>query len=48
MNNFKVEIYKNKQWIDYSSYCVFPLKIAELLDEQLDEVELFIKRIKDE
>ena len=48
MNNFKIEIYKNKQWVDYSSCCVFPLKIADFLDEQLDEVELFIKRIKDE
>ena len=48
MNNFKIEIYKNKKWVDYSTYCVFPLKIADFLDEQLDEAELFIRRIKDE
>ncbi len=48
MNNFIVEVYKNKEWEDITKKCVFPLKIADFLDEQLDECELFIKKIKDE
>lgn len=48
MNNFKIEIYKNKIWVDYTSKCVFPLKIADFLDEQLDEVNLFIKNTSTE
>lgn len=49
MNNFKVEIYdyNTSKWQDYSAYAVFPTKSAEMLDEQLDEAELSLKRIKD-
>jgi hypothetical protein len=47
MNNFKVEIYDNvnKEYVDYTSKAVFPLKFADLLDEQLDECELTLKRV---
>ena len=50
MNNFKVEIYdyNTSKWQDYSAYAVFPTKSAEMLDEQLDEAELSLKRVKDE
>ena len=48
MNNFQVKILKDNQWVDYTSKCVFPLKIADFLDEQLDEVNLFIKNTSTE
>lgn len=50
MNNFKIEIYniENKEWEDYSKKAVFPLIMASLLDEQLDEVNLELKRVKKE
>ena len=44
MINFKVEIYKNNQWLDYTENAVFPLKVANLLDEQLDEINLTLKQ----
>ena len=45
MNTFKVEIYNNKskQYEDHTLYAVFPLKFANLLDEQLDEANLTLK-----
>ncbi len=47
MNNFKVEIYDNKtkQYKDYTNFAVFPLKFANLLDEQLDEATLTLKGV---
>ncbi len=47
MNNFKVEIYdnENKEYVNYTNKAVFPLKFANLLDEQLDECELTLKRV---
>lgn len=47
MNNFKVEIWNSKEnkFIDFTSHAVFPLKLADLLDEQLDECEITIKRV---
>ena len=50
MNNFKIEIYniETKEWEDYSKRAVFPLITANLLDEQLDEVNLELKRVKKE
>lgn len=45
MNKYTVEIYnpKSKSWDPYRA--VFPLKFANLLDERLDEAEVFIKRV---
>ena len=50
MNNFKVEIYNEnlRVYEDYSKYAVFPTKMGELLDEQLDEFEVILKRVKSE
>lgn len=47
MNNFKVEIYNNqtKAYEDYTAFAVFPFKVANLLDEQLDEANLTLKGI---
>lgn len=47
MNNFRVEIYNNqtKAYEDYTAFAVFPLKVAHLLDEQLDEANLTLKGI---
>lgn len=47
MNNFKVEIYNNqsKVYEDYTAYAVFSLKGANLLDEQLDEINLLLKGV---
>lgn len=47
MNNFKVEIYNNqtKTYEDYTAFAVFPFKVANLLDEQLDEANLTLKGI---
>lgn len=46
MNNFKLEIYdyEEKKYIEYPT-AIFPLKISELLDERLDEAQVFLKRI---
>ena len=45
MINYKVEIYSEeyRKYIDYTEYAIFPLKIAELLDEQLDESNITLK-----
>lgn len=43
MNNFQVRMIIENQQVDLTENCVFPLKIADFLDEQLDEVNLFIK-----
>lgn len=45
MNNFTVEIDEkaNGTFVDYTKYAVFPLKTANFLDEQLDEMELELK-----
>ncbi len=50
MNKFKIEIYnpKNKEWEDYSRYAVLPLKWANLLDEQLDEANVTLKKVPQE
>ena len=47
MNNFTIEIYnhKTKIWEDYTKYAIFPLKFADLLDEQLDEANVSLKRV---
>lgn len=48
MNNFKVEIFNDETEVyeDYSGYAVFPPKFANLLDEQLDEATITLKRVK--
>lgn len=45
MNNFTVQICQkaNNVYKDYTKNAVFPLKIANFLDEQLDEIELQLK-----
>ena len=48
VNNYKVEIMKDGKWVDYTQYAVFPLKEGRFLDEQLDEGNLSLKRIKDD
>lgn len=50
MNNFIVEIYNHerKGWENYSKRAVFPLLEAQMLDEQLNEGELELKRVKKE
>ena len=50
MNKFKIEIYdpKNKIWVDYSRYAVLPIKWANLLDEQLDEANVTLKKVPQE
>lgn len=46
MNNFKVEInFVRGRYDDYTKHAVFPLKTADLLDEQLDECEVTLKRV---
>ena len=47
MNNFKVEIYNEETELyeNYSGHSVFPPKFANLLDEQLDEATITLKRI---
>ena len=49
VNNFKLEIYdyKDKKYKEYPT-AVFPLKIVNLLDERLDESQVFLKRIETE
>jgi hypothetical protein len=44
MNNFTVKI----DGTDYTSHAVFPFKFANLLDEQLDEAYITLKRIDEE
>ena len=43
MNNFRVKI----NGVDYTSNAVFPFKFANLLDEQLDEAHITLKRINE-
>lgn len=45
-----VRIYNDKtaQWDNYTRYAVLPIKIADLLDEQLDEAELTLKYVPKE
>lgn len=47
MNNFEVKILNPKTGVktDATPYAVFPLKVANLLDEQLDEANLTLKGI---
>lgn len=47
MINFKVEVYNSKEnnYVDYTPFAVFPLKVANLLDEQLDEMSLTLKNV---
>ena len=47
MNTFTVKFFddKTQQWIDYTKKAVFPIKFADLLDEQLDEAELTLKNV---
>lgn len=47
MNNFEVKIINPKTGVktDATAYAVFPLKVANLLDEQLDEANLTLKGI---
>ena len=47
MINFEVKIYNNqtKVYEDYTPYAVFSLKGANILDEQLDEVNLLLKGV---
>lgn len=47
MINFEVKIYNNqtKVYEDYTAYAVFSLKGANILDEQLDEVNLLLKSV---
>lgn len=42
MNRIIVEVFNEEtnQWEDFSSYVILPFKMANLLDEQLDECEL--------
>ena len=47
MNNCKIEIYENKQWVDYTKYIIASFKFANLLDEQLDEATITLKRVLD-
>ena len=48
MNNFKVEIFNAEtfSWEDYTKKAIFPLTNANLLDEQLDEAQIELKRVK--
>lgn len=48
MINFKVEVYNSKEnkYVDYTPFAVFPLKVANLLDEQLDEMNLTLKNMR--
>ena len=48
MNTLKLELWQNNAWQDISKYLVFPIKWADLLDEQLDETETFIKHLPKE
>ena len=47
MINFKVEVYNSKEdtYVDYTPFAVFPPKVANLLDEQLDEMSLTLKNM---
>lgn len=46
MFNFSVEIYDftAKAWTNYTKYAVMPLKFGDLLDERLDEANIFLRR----
>ena len=48
MIDFKFEIWNGSAWEDYSSTMNYPLKSSDLLDEQLDEVEIFLKSVSRE
>lgn len=43
MNNYKIEIYQDGAWVQYRAE--FPIKFANLLNEQLDEAEIRLKRV---
>lgn len=47
MINFKIQVYNHasKTYTDYTPFAVFPLKVANLLDEQLDEINLTLKGV---
>ena len=45
MNNCKVEIYENKQWVDYTKHMIASFKYSNLLDEQLDEGTITLKKV---
>ena len=47
MINFQLEVYNSKtgNYVDYTPFAVFPLKVANLLDEQLDEMSLTLKNM---
>ncbi len=47
MINYKVEVYDSKKgvYVNYTPFAVFPLKVANLLDEQLDEMGLTLKNM---
>ena len=47
MINYKVKVYDSKKgvYVDYTPFAVFPLKVANLLDEQLDEMSLTLKNM---
>lgn len=44
MNNQKIEIYVDGEWRDFTANAVQPFKSANLLDEQLDEASVTLKR----
>lgn len=48
VNSFKVEIYIDGNWSDYSRKAVFPIKWANLLDERLDEGYITLKNVLQE
>lgn len=49
MNNCKIEIYEKNnnsyQWVDYTKYMIASFKYANLLDEQLDEGTITLKKV---
>lgn len=44
MNNQKIEIYVDGEWQDFTANAVQPFKLSNLLDEQLDEASVTLKR----
>lgn len=46
MINYKIEFYdeQKKTYVDYTECAVFPLKLADMLDEQLDEGNVTLKQ----
>ncbi len=44
MNNQKIEIYVDGKWQDFTANAVQPFKLSNLLDEQLDEASVTLKR----